>query len=463
MISRVVETIRRHQLLEEGDRVLVALSGGPDSVALLLALREVEESFSLQLSAAHVNHQLRGEESDQDEQFVRGLCREAGISLEVKQIDTQQEIEKSGENLESCARRLRYDFLFQLALRGNSRVATGHTLNDQAETFLMKLIRGAGPAGLSGICPLRVNRIETDGEPGVVTVVRPLLEIRRQEILDYLANQGQTFRKDRSNQDLSFDRNWVRHELIPLLQDKLNPALLETFHRATELFREIEEFLLEQGKEAFDRCKVSSEQETRIRIGELGNFPSIIQKQVVRQAALNSKGDLHNITLRHIAEVLQMSLSRSGKEIHLPGGLKVQREFDQLRFTLETGTCPFLYQLSIPGEIFVKEVGKSVGARRVEGGKQGLTLIKWTEESLTVRNRRPGDEYRLSLGSQKKKLKALFQKNRIPKSRRDKLLIIEGNNEIIWVEGFPPHPKYRVSRGGAGTVEIEVRHETLDH
>ena len=462
VISKVLVTIRRNQLLERGDRVLVALSGGPDSVALLLALRELQESWSLQLSAAHVNHQLRGEESEEDEQFVRRLCRQAGVPVEIQRVDTEREMEKSGENLESCARRLRYNFLFRLAQPASSKVATGHTLNDQAETFLMKLIRGAGPAGLSGIFPLRVNRIETGGKAGVVTVVRPLLEITRQEVLAYLAEQEQTYREDRSNRDLSFDRNWVRHELIPVLQDKLNPALLETFHRATELFREIEEFLVEQGREAFEQCRSGGLQETRIGIQKLRSFPAIIQKQIVRQAVVNSKGDLHNIALKHIAEVLQMSSSSSGREIHLPGGLKVQKEFEELRFTLESSPLPFSYRLSIPGEIFVKEVGKFVVARKVQTRKKGAILIKWVGSSLTVRNRRSGDEYGISSRSQSKRLKELFQKSRIPRSQRDKLLIVEGNNEIMWVEGFPPHPKYQVSSSGTAAVEIEVRHETSE-
>ena len=484
LTRKVLQTIHRYQLLREGDRVLVALSGGPDSVALLLALRELEESLSLRLCAAHVNHQLRGSESDQDEQFVRRFCQQSGIPLEIKRVNTPQVIRKSGENLESCARRLRYDFLFQLAQKENHRVATGHTLNDQAETFLMKMVRGAGPGGLSGIYPLRVNRIGTAKEPISVTVVRPLLETQRQEVLDYLADQNQTYRVDLSNQDLSFDRNWVRQELIPLLRERLNPALLETFQRTTELFREVESFLTHQGKEAFQRCRPGEHPETRLRIEELKSLPAILQKEVVRQAIAASKGDLRDITLKHIEEVLQVSRTPSGKETHLPGGLKVQREFGDLRFTLESPPGSFSYQLEVPGEVYVKEVDKYVEARtryarrekerkrerekEAEKEKEGernrveSVLVKWRGESLTIRNRRPGDVYRTSLKSEEKKLKELFQKNRIPKSQRDKLVIVEGDNEIIWVEGFPAQPKYRASPSTARAVKIQVRHETSE-
>lgn len=465
LTRKVLQTIHRYQLLKEGDRVIVALSGGADSVALLLALKELEESFSLRLCAAHLNHQLRGSESDQDEQFVQRLCQQFELPIEVKGVNTQQEMRKSGENLESCARRLRYDFLFQLALKEGSKVATGHTLNDQAETFLMKLVRGAGPGGLSGICPVRVHQIGTPQGPLSVTVVRPLLEVRRQEVLDFLADQNQSFRVDSSNQDLSFDRNWVRHQLIPLLKEKLNPALLETLQRTTELFREVEEFLAHQGKEAFERCRLGESPETRLSIKELGDCPAIIAKEVVRRAVAAAKGDLRDINLKHIEEILQVSRTLSGKETHLPGGLKVQREFGDLRFTLESPPGFFSYQLKVPGELFVREVSKHVVARRErkkerEGEKS--VVIKWSGESLTIRNRRPGDVYRTSLDAEGKKLKELFQKNKIPKSQRDKLVIVEGDNEIIWVEGFPAPPKYRASRSSARTVEIQVRNETSD-
>jgi tRNA(Ile)-lysidine synthase len=467
--ERVLQTIHRYQLLQEGDRIVVALSGGPDSVALLLVLRELKERLSLGLSAAHLNHQLRGEESEQDEEFVCDLCGQLDIPIEVSRVDTRDAVRESGENLESCARRLRYEFLFEVARRQESLVATGHTLNDQAETFLMKLVRGAGPAGLSGISPLRVNWMGTPGSQPSVIVVRPLLETGRQDVLDYLEDQNQTYRVDSSNQDLSLDRNWVRHQLIPLLEEKLNPALIETLRRSSELFGEVEEFLALQGKEAFNRCRSGEAQGTRLRIVALEDLPAIIQKEVIRRAIVACKGDLRDISLKHVEEVLQLSRILSGKEIHLPGGLRVQREFEDLRFTLEPPPDPFSYPLQVPGEIYIKETCKCVSARRAkgeeeerekEGEREQSVWIRWSGDSLIVRNRRPGDVYRTSLKSGGKKLKELFQKDRIPRSQRDRLVVVEGDKEIIWVEGFPVQPEYRASPGTARALEIRLRHET---
>jgi tRNA(Ile)-lysidine synthase len=474
---RVLQTLHRYQLLKEGDHILVALSGGPDSVALLLVLQELKERLSLGLSAAHVNHQLRGKESEQDEQFVHDLCRQLAIPIEVRRVDTRHVVRESGENLESCARRLRYEFLFEVAQKQGSRVATGHTLNDQAETFLMKLVRGAGPAGLSGISPLRVNWMGTPGTPLSVTVVRPLLGTVHQDVLDYLEDQNQTYRVDSSNQDLSLDRNWVRHQLIPLLEEKLNPALLEALQRSTELFGEVEEYLGRQGKEAFNRCRSGGDRGTRLRISTLEDLPAIIQKEVIRRAIATSKGDLRDINLKHVEEVFRLSRILSGKEIHLPGGLRVQREFEDLRFTLDPTPGRFSYPLKVPGEIYIKETSKCVAAgtsyarrekkrerekeREGERSREESVWIKWSGESLTVRNRRPGDMYRISLKSGEKKLKELFQKDRVPKSQRDRLVVVEGDNEIIWVEGFPVQPKYRASPSTARALEIRLRHETF--
>ena len=458
---KVLETIKRYRLLARNSRLLVGLSGGPDSVALLVALSDLRSSFPLDLRAAHFNHHLRGMESDRDEEFVRNLCRTMQVPLSVDSYDTRRSSSESGGNLENFARGQRYDFFFKLAHTEECGVATGHTLNDQAETFLMKLIRGAGPAGLSGIHPLRVNQSHTPRGPFAVVVVRPMLRHTRAEVLRYLAEKKQDYRIDESNMDLSFDRNWVRRHLIPLLEENLNPALLESLARSAGLFRDIEDFLLAEGKRGFDRCRVADVEGSRLDILEMNKLPAILQKEVVRKAILECKGDLHNTTLRHVEDALGLTQNCSGKEVHLPHGIKVRREYEALCFILQLAPDPFCYELAVPGEVYVKEVEKyvvarthQVQARTVEGSwlKVPVPLIK-------VRNRRPGDRFCVS--SSPKKLKELFQARRIPKSHRDKLLILEVENQIIWLEGFPVHPAYQAPPGAEGAVQIEVHAETF--
>ena len=460
--SEVLGAIQRHSLISSGDRLVVAISGGPDSVALLLALVELGDSLKLKITAAHVNHQLRGEDAQKDEEFVQSFCQSQGVSLRVEWVNTAQVAQETGENLENCARRVRYEFLFRVALELEAAVATGHTLNDQAETFLMKLVRGAGPTGLSGIHPLRQNQVSTVGGNIAITVVRPLLEVSHAQILDYLSEKKQSYRRDRTNLDLRLDRNWVRHALIPLLQEKLNPALLSTLARTAGLFREIEDFLLHNGVEAYEHCRAVGEP-AGFHIEALHKFPHIVQREVIRLAIRSTKGDLRDISLKHVDEVLKLTRACSGREIHLPGELRARHEFGILRLDVGFSPAPFSYLLKVPGQVQVEEIGKRVIARRSTESRQeaGSVRIRWSGDSLTIRSRKPGDRYCISTKSRVKKLKELFQSQRIPKSQRDRVVIVEAGGEIVWVEGFPPHPNYRAQGSVSSTLEIEVHSETF--
>ncbi len=460
--NRVWGTAQRYGLLRAGDRVLVAVSGGPDSVALLAALRSLSLIHSLHLSAAHVNHQLRGEESEQDEEFVRRLCRRLDIPLEVKHPRVHFSSKASRGNLEALAREERYEFFFQLVRQKDARVATGHTLNDQAETFLMKLCRGAGAGGLSGIYPLQRNPHPGAGKKPFAIVVRPLLETTRTQILNYLAGRKLAYRLDTSNEDLCFDRNWVRHQLVPLLAEKLNPKVLFNLGRTAGLLRETEEYLAEVGQQAFRQCRTEGEPELRLRLPLLRRLPLIVQREVVRQAVREYQSDLKGLTFSHVRDVLKLASGPSGREVHLPRRLKVRREFDDLCFTSTFDPLPFVYQLTIPGEIFVEEVAKRVVVRRIEvrPGQQKGVLLAFEGNFLLVRNRRPGDRYHTSSLSQKK-LKKIFQERRVPRGLRNRLIVLESNQGIIWIEDLPLPPHRKPSKGAQQALEIEVIAGTL--
>ena len=455
-VQKVVLTIEKYQLFSRGSRVLVGVSGGADSVALLLALVDLRLKFPLELLVAHFNHRLRGEESDKDEEFVRKLCRDLEIRFEVEHAETGW-WRDGNTNLEESARRQRYDFLSRLALKEGCIVSTGHTLNDQAETFLMKMIRGAGPTGLAGIYPRRLHQVNSLQESSRVVVVRPLLYHTRDEVVQYLSEKGQNCRIDKTNQDLNFDRNWIRHELVPLLKNKLNIRLLESLSRSANLFREIGDFLRTEGKKGFNQCEMSTTKAIRLNLTSVGKLPSILRKEVIREAIRKCKGDLKSITLRHVESVLELNQSSSGKEVHLPGGLRVKREYETLYFSADSPSKTFCYELTVPGEVYVREVGKYVVARkptlRGKSHRKGI-WIKLPMSSMKVRNWRPGD--RFELPSSSKKLKELFQKERIPKSRRDNLLILEVDNQIVWLEEFSTNFNYQIPDDRVRTVQIEI-------
>ena len=235
-----------------GEGVWSPFRAGPDSVALLLALLELRSRLDLTIEAGHVNHLLRGTESDEDEEFVRGLCSRAGIPLHVSRIETRNRAAEGRHNLEEYARTVRYGFLLSVAAELSATVATGHTLNDLSETFLLKLFRGAGVSGLSGVYAKRRNEL---GNGVTVDVVRPLLDSSRNEILEYLERRKQSYRQDSSNQDTSFDRNMIRHQLIPVLESRLNPGISRTLGRTALLFRDLEDFLSPIVDDAYNRCR----------------------------------------------------------------------------------------------------------------------------------------------------------------------------------------------------------------
>jgi len=456
-VKKVLKCIKRRHLVREGDRLLVALSGGADSVALLLVFHELRDLLGLDLVAAHINHGLRGSDSDQDEQFSVAFCRNLEVPLQVKKFEAGL-LEETVGNLEAEARRLRYEFLHQKAAADRRAILTGHTMNDQSETVLMRLIRGSGPAGLGGIPPLR-ETVSLESSAAATVVVRPFLEATREEILEYLERREQKYREDRSNQDRGFDRNWIRHELVPLLEERLNPQLIQTLSRSAGLFREMEEILKEQEEQVFRTCSMESSSEVSIEVEKLLGFPIFARRLAIRRAIGQVSGDLSNIDYDHIEAVLGLVDGPSGHETHLPSGLRVEIEFGRLRFTASPASPPFEYRLSVPGEIYIAELEKQVSVERsVEGGSRG-PCIRWQGDGLVVRNRRPGDRYSTTGDASGRRLKKLFQEYRIPRSQRDRLVILEGGGKILWVEGLPFSAPTR-GEGMEGLWEIRFRDET---
>ncbi|HLU99833.1 MAG TPA: tRNA lysidine(34) synthetase TilS [Acidobacteriota bacterium] len=471
--------------LRTGDRVVVALSGGPDSVALLHVFVELSVAWDLDLHAAHVNHQLRGKESDGDERFVRELCDTLGVDLVVGRFD----VGRYTGNLEDNARRIRYRFLLENARKMNAIIATGHTLDDQAETFLMKLVRGAGPEGLSSIHPVLFELSEEETQSAGVNVaqtrkssadpvriIRPLLDIRRSQVLDYLRQIGLGYRLDRTNQDLGFDRNWIRHCLIPLLEERLNPRIVETLSRSATLFSELDEYLRDQA-DRLEGAVLPTAGE--IDISAIQVLPLPLQRVLARRA-IRRNSEAVEISFTHTDDLLALCRATSGKSISLPGGLRAAREFNRIRLSsdLERPKA-FSYSFRVPGQVHVPEVGKilTVAHAPLEGASERPSLDKLTMKGiqetlrlpnkcrLTVRNRRPGDRVLLPSGSSRK-LKQLFLEQRVPLRERDRLLLLELDGRIVWAEGLngrimKPESVFRSGRGDVSLVEMFVSCETF--
>ncbi len=444
--NRVRTTVSKFGMLSRGERVLIAVSGGADSMALLHCLLRLAPAWDLTLSAAHLNHRLRGSASDEDEAFVRTVCGELGIAFVSEVVEVGKTARSRKQNLEEAAREVRYEFLRRAARdSGAQKIALGHTLDDQAETVLMRLLRGSGADGLSAIRPVVDGRL-----------IRPLLECQRDKILQYLEIRGIPFREDSSNQDLSFRRNRVRRELLPYLRQHFNPNLTATLSKEAELSREVAEYLDSQAAAAWASIRVHSPDGPAFPAQHILEMHPALRRAVVRVALRNCRGHLRGITGRHVDQILDLCRPlRSGRCIKLPGGWIAARQFGNLIIAREQKLPgvprEFDYSLPVPGRRLVPEAGLEFSAAEVD--EKGATAENpngsatfWAvldagclPSQLTIRSRRPGDRYG---GTGHRKVKKLLIDARVPAKARESLPMVADGSCVIWIPGFKPAKPY---------------------
>jgi len=481
--------IRRLDLLKPGDRVGLAISGGADSVALLRLFLELRPELGIVLCVVHFNHKLRETESAADEKFVATLAREHKLQFHLSSGEVAAEAAAHRLSIEAVARDMRYEFFRQLQQPNPDgsphldKIATGHTLDDQAETVLMRVIRGTGTRGLSGIHPIVELRDEYDKPFG--EVIRPLLSIRRREIEPFLRDIGQPWREDASNRDLKITRNRVRHNLMPLLVRDFNPSVAETLADLAEIARGEEDYWENELSGWIGTAIHWSEPEWSPRptqekpqaLVQLTPFNPELQKRLeepgplvmnasvdlvwlfseplaVQRRAVKAVGDLAGFPLefKHVEEILRFAANEqnNGKQLSLPLGWKLLREPEALNFltpdlrTQERIPTDYEYPLSLPGRAIVPEVGIVVEAVRVQKGPETaeynsdhLLHPSLVSKHLAVRNWRPGDRFWPIHTKSPKKIKELLHERHITGPERRLWPVVSSGDEIVWVRGFP--------------------------
>jgi len=448
LLREVERAVRRERLLEPGMRVAVACSGGADSVALLRLLEALRDTLGVRLLVVHLNHQLRSVESDADEGFVRQLAERLGLDCVVQREEVAARATRDRLNLEEAGRRARMEFFTSLMADGKAdAVALAHTLDDQAETVLARIVRGAGTRGLAGIYPL----MELAGG----RIVRPLLGMRRAALRAYLSEREQAWREDASNLDRDRLRNRIRLELLP----ELNPAAIEHLGRLAAQAREEEHFwsALVEGRY---RALVSRAGDTfELDVAglltpapELACLPAgaareaqrALARRLLRRTLAAVRGDLRRLTQTHVQSVLRLAEEgQSGQRAELPGAV-VERSFDRLVFrrSLEPGPAWQDYQVRVegPGAVPLPGEGslrfKLVAVEEVESSYnelKGAVDAARAPFPLLVRAWQPGDSYRPAGTARRKKLKTLFQERRIPVRERQRTPVVVCAGEIVWV------------------------------
>ncbi len=438
----------RHRL-PRGAGVLVALSGGGDSVALLHLLLQLAPLFSLQVRAAHLDHAIRAE-SGRDVDFVQRLCRQWRVPLTVERLDVPRLARQRGQGLEEAGHELRREFLQRTASNLDcSFIALGHHRGDQAETLLMRLVRGSGLTGLAAMRPLSDS------------IIRPLLAFSREQIEAYLAAVGQAFVQDASNEDLYYTRNRIRHRLLPELTD-LNPRLEENLAALSQRIALEEGFWRQEVKRALDTLRTVDDGELWLdRLALLALHPAL-RARVLRQALLEVRGDLRGLGAVHI-EALEKLLEGAAPqaEVHLPAAWAGRRyERLWLRATPPVPAVPFAIEVREPGEVRLPDGRSMLLSREALPQGESPTAVEFPAKAvpfpLTVRSFRPGDRFhpRGALGS--RKLKKFFIDARIERELRYSVPLLEGR-QILWLAGLARCQQWSCTEGEGPVLRAVVK------
>jgi tRNA(Ile)-lysidine synthase len=461
LLEKFKSTIKKYSMLNKGDTILVALSAGPDSIALLDLLQRLRADFSLNLIVAHYHHQLRGRPADLDEKLARETARKYHLEF-LAGAAAPGWHKKIRGSMEETARKMRYDFLLSSADKIKAdRIAVGHNANDLAESFFINLLRGSGLLGLAGMPPRREK------------IIRPLIETSRDEIMDYLHDRRLPFRIDKSNLNKKILRNRIRAELIPMLKT-YNPKIVEALVRTGEILREDELFMESKSREAF--AKLARKSETRVSFSttQFSAQPKAVRRRMVRLAIGHLKKDLRRIGAEHLFELERMIDSRvAGFELDLPAGIRIRRSYDQLflenAFASKTsGFDPVLIDPPLTKTIFISprlEIEIAFQPAELRSFKQEQMKRKKRESifesgedrvfcsldgfsgRLMLRPPRSGDRLQPLGMKGRRKLKDIFTDLEIPREQRAFYPVLASEKELLWVPGYGISEKVKVSPG----------------
>ena len=465
--QRILRFIQEHRLVSSKQLLLVAVSGGTDSVCLLHILVNLQNELGIGLHVSHLNHQLRGAESEADAQYVSDLAHQLGIPATIEARDVISHQARHRISLEEAAREVRYNFLAEVARSiGASHVAVGHTIDDHIETILMHLIRGTGTTGLRGLQPSVMWQFLGNS----LTIIRPLLQASRQETAYYCHNHKLNPRLDASNLSLSPLRNRIRHRLLPLLKS-YNPRVAEAILRTAQIAGAELTFLDEEGTRLWD--KIAQEQEDTIILDKerFLELPSALKRHLLRVAIEKLLGTLKDIETRHIEGIMAALTKPAGRRISLPEGLIFSIEYNRYLLAPEASALsplPILgdeFPINLPGETLLPgwRIEATIFTREQMTGKNKdftayLDLDK-TGNKLVVRNRQPGDRFQPLGLSQPKKLGEFMIDAKIPRAWRHRIPIVCSPSQILWVVGWRIDERVKVTDATKQVLYLEFKQD----
>ena len=439
--KRIREYIDKHNMINRGDRVILGLSGGPDSVCLFFVLLALKEEYGISIQAIHVNHMIRGADADEDEHYVRSLCLEYDVPLQVLRIDIPKHAKKSGRSLEEEARIARYDAFEKAALKAESegmiaKIAIAHNANDNAETVLFHMARGAGLDGMCGIAPVRGR------------IIRPLLEVSKEEILQLLEENQVPYCIDATNSHVEYDRNRIRHNIIPELQ-QVNERALEHITDMTARLTEIADYISVETKGLLQIAKSS---ENRLRKRAIATAPRVIACQALKEYLSQFMPYQKDVASIHIDAIMELLNADGERQVQLPykktliisyeeiyvidaNEKKLKPTFNYRKFPLEQG-------MNYPKEIYTKWF---------DCDKIGANIV--------IRTREEGDFLCIDEKGNRKTIQDYFVDEKIPRHLRDEVPLVCDGHHVMWVVGHRVSEYYKITQDTTQVLEISYTEE----
>ncbi|MBC2856561.1 tRNA lysidine(34) synthetase TilS [Cetobacterium sp. 2A] len=429
IFKRVLEKINREFLLQEGDKIVLAFSGGPDSAFLLEMLLELKKTLNFEIVLAHINHLLRGKDSDGDEDFVRRIGKKYGIEVYIKRVDITKEGKEKGLGLEEAGREARYNFFDEVLkeIDGN-KVALAHNLDDQIETFLFRLMRGTSLEGLEGI--------NSKGK-----YIRPINELYKSEIMEYLNNRELEYRIDSTNFENEFTRNSIRLDLIPFIENRYNPNFKDKIFTTIKEIRDVNNLLKIDYEDYFDEGFLS--------VKKMEKESNYIQSKIINSYLNNYS---IKVSRDKILGILKFLSSCGSKEFKLSKNLVLKKEYDKIFVkdnSVEVSISQEFKELKVPGKIeFGNYLLEAFEAEKDSKLKNEFLTNLNVGDILTVRKRENGDKIIPTGMKNSKKVKDILINEKIPKDMRDDIPIVVFNDEVIWIAGVRGNENYKASKNG---------------
>lgn len=459
MLQKIMETIKENAMLNKEDKIIVGVSGGPDSMCLLHILNTLRNTYFIDIVAAHLNHGLRGKDADEDEEYVKEFCEKNNIEFYSKKVNIEELSNTWGISSEMAGREARYSFFLELFNKlGANKIAIAHNANDQCETILMRIIRGTGLEGLEGIKPVRDE-----------IYIRPLIKVTRDEIEDYCDKNNINPRIDKTNLQNIYSRNKIRLELIPYIKENFNSHVIEVVNRLGENIKVDNDFMEKKSKEVFGKyCNLTS---NKVKIkSEAFNEHKALLSRMIRKAVELVKGNLVNFERVHVEYIISLQGGNTGKEIELPGGIRALNNYGEIILSKESKNE--IKKNLETYEISLNERNK-IGRFNIEANTLDKKFLERVKENsleqyfdyekvngnISFRYRKEGDKFQPLGMKGTKKLKDIFMDLKIPKSLRDNIPIICVGEEIAWIVGYRISDKFKVDKTTNKLLKIKLESE----